>query len=761
MTEQAATPAPVPTAPAVTGPAPAATPRPPGRAAAPAARSPRRDAGARSAADHLPVARVAVDMPLAHLDRPFDYLVDATQDADARPGVRVRVRFAGRLVNGLVLDRAGASEHTGRLGFLDRVVSAEPVLSPEVAALARAVADRYAGTLSDVLRLAVPPRHARVEAQPMPVPDTGRPVTAAVPDAAGSAPAPAPAPPVTAVPSVPGEARSPSAAAPAAEQPGSGTPGPADPAAGWAPYTYGPTFLRAVGQGRPARAVWQALPGERWAERLAELALTAHRAGRGALLLVPDARDLTALDAALAAVLPAEDFVTLSADLGPAERYRRFLRIRRGAARVVAGTRGAAFAPVVDLAVVAVFDDGDESLAEPRAPYPHAREVAMLRSVAGPCALLVGGFNRTTEAALLVDSGWAQSVAAPRAVVRERMPRIEAAGDDYARGADSAAARARLTPAAFDAARASLRAGAPVLVQVPRRGYQPALACETCRRPAHCRRCAGPLGVTGASGIPACRWCGTPEARFRCPACGGERLRAVVAGARRTAEELGRAFPNVPVITSAGDAVRIEVGPEAALVIATPGAEPRPPDGYGAALLLDGNALLGRPDLRAGEETVRRWLAAAALVRPAAAGGRVVIGADMALAAVQAVIRWDPAGHADTELAARRELGFPPAVWTAAVQGAEEAVLGWLDDVGLPESAEVLGPVPLDEIGYGRRPGSGDDDGEGGPAVRALVRAPLADRHALTAALRAVAALRSARRESTPVRVRVDPLDLL
>ena len=56
--------------------------------------------------ERLPVARVAVDISLAHLDRPFDYLVPASMDATAAPGCRVRVRFAGQLVDGYLLDRA-------------------------------------------------------------------------------------------------------------------------------------------------------------------------------------------------------------------------------------------------------------------------------------------------------------------------------------------------------------------------------------------------------------------------------------------------------------------------------------------------------------------------------------------------------------------------------------------------------------------------------------------------------------------------------
>ena len=113
--------------------------------------------------ERLPVARVAVDISLAHLDRPFDYLVPASLDEAAVPGCRVRVRFAGQLIDGYLLERIPTSEHQGKLARLERVTSPEPVLTPEIFDLARAVADRYAGTLADVLRLAIPPRHATAE----------------------------------------------------------------------------------------------------------------------------------------------------------------------------------------------------------------------------------------------------------------------------------------------------------------------------------------------------------------------------------------------------------------------------------------------------------------------------------------------------------------------------------------------------------------------------------------------------------------------
>ncbi|HEU5266544.1 MAG TPA: hypothetical protein VFU35_07575, partial [Jatrophihabitans sp.] len=110
-----------------------------------------------------PVARLMVDVPLPHLDRPFDYLVPTTLDAEVQLGSRVRVRFAGRLVDAYVLERRAATDHEGGLVYVERAVGSEPVLTPETIALFRAIADRWAGNFVDVVRLGVPARHAAAE----------------------------------------------------------------------------------------------------------------------------------------------------------------------------------------------------------------------------------------------------------------------------------------------------------------------------------------------------------------------------------------------------------------------------------------------------------------------------------------------------------------------------------------------------------------------------------------------------------------------
>ena len=714
-----------------------------GRARAPRRRSP----AAQAPAAHLPVARVLVDVPLAHLDRLFDYLVPERLAESAVPGCRVRVRFAGQLVGGYLLDRVAVSEHQGRLAALERVVSPEPVLTPEIAALAREVADRYAGTMADVLRLAIPPRHAGAEKPARPraasAPGDGdapgaplpqRTATGPAAQGAGSGPvaldtASAPGPRASGTP--PGVRLEPDGEAGIAARP---APGP------WERYQAGPAFLAALADGRAPRAVWAALPGQDWPEEIARAAGTAAAAGRGALVVVPDSRDLGLVDAALARVLGPGRHACLTAGLGPAERYRRWLAVARGEIRVVAGTRAAMFAPVAGLGLVVIWDDGDDLHAEPRAPYPHAREVLALRAHRARAAALIGGFARTAEATSLVASGWARAVTAPRDVVRRFAPDVRATGDDAELARDEAARSARIPSLALRAARTALDRG-PVLVQVPRRGYLTAVACERCRAAARCGTCGGPMAVAASDTPVSCRWCGRSDAAWRCPACGHGRLRAVVTGSRRTAEELARAFPGAPVVVSAGAATIDSVPPRPALVVATPGAEPQVDGGYAAAVLLDGWVLLGRPSLAAAQEALRRWLNAAALT---AADGTVILVAEAALPVVQALIRWDPVTHAERELAEREALGFPPAVRMAAVSGSAEAVAGFLADTVLPAQAEMIGTVPA-----------------GADKVRALIRIPRPGGLALAAALRQAQAARTARKDTGQVRVQLDPADLI
>ncbi|MGG5751566.1 primosomal protein N' [Zafaria sp. Z1313] len=658
-----------------------------------------------AAARELPVARVLLETQVPHLDRYFDYLVPAELADEAQPGVRIKARFGGQELPGFIVERRAESDAGVKLQPLGRVVSPERVLEPGVLALCEAVAARYAGSVSDVVRSAVPPRMARVEKE-----DT----------------APAPPERTTAEGDAPdGTARD-----------GSG-PGP------WDAYDGGAAFLSALASGGSPRAVATVAPNTGgWPLLLATAVAACLASGRTAVVVVPDARDLARLDPVLTDLVGPDVHVRLTADDGATPRYRSFLRAARGQVRVVVGTRSAAFAPLPDLGLVVLWEDHDASHAEPRAPYHHARETLLLRAGQSGCALLIASHGRSAEAQRLVLTGWAGDISLPRPALRRAAPRVVASSDSYEQERDPLLHAARLPQAAWKAAAAALERG-PVLVQVARTGFVPTLRCQHCRTAARCGHCSGPLAMAGPGAAPGCRWCGRQALDWRCAECGSPRLRAGSVGADRTAEELGRAFPRVPVVSSTGAKPRAEVDGRPALVVSTPGVEPVCADGYAAVLLLDGDRMLSRDGLRTPEEVLQRWLAAASLARAGTDGGTVVVASAGESDPLRALVRWDPAGFAARELEERRGLGLPPAVRSAVVTGPAAAADAFIDGLALPAGARTAGPVLQDE---GRH--------------QWIVFFSYADGAAVTAALRERRAVASAQRAPV-VTVRVDPEEAL
>ncbi len=702
----------------------------------------------------LPVAAVRVVTGLPHLDREFEYAVPPQLSVAAQPGVRVKVRFAGREADGFVVERRAEPSFPGALSELTKVVGTDRVLTPEILRLAKAVAATYAGTVDDVLRLAIPKRHAAAEKRLTEASARQQSLVAA-----------------GAVSSVP-------------------VPGEASPVNPWSGYPAGPAWLRRIAAGEAPAAAWLALPGQSpdtdWPAAFAEAAAAALDGGRGVILVLPDGRDVDRVDAALTSRLGSDRHVRLTADQGPQARYTAWLKVLRGQVRCVVGNRAAAFAPVSDLGLVAWWDDGDDLHGEPRAPYPHMREVLRLRARQSRAALLVGGFAMTPQTARRVDSGDYRLVAAELLTVRQAAPTVSVAGEGADVERDGAASFAHLPPAAWRAAKAALQAG-PVLVQVPRSGYLPALSCADCRAAVRCAHCRGVMGIGARDGVLVCGWCGrdAPVAGFRCSHCDGDRLRTAVVGSSRTAEELGRAFPGVPVISSSAGEVTARVGAAPALVVATPGAEPLAESGYAAALLLDAWALVDLPSLDAGVEALRRWAGAAALVRPRAPVVLCGVPAGPPLAPVEALVRWDPAWLARRELAERVELGLPPVTRMAEVTGSRAALrraIELLDAERAPAALELeltppeLELVPLDvgapavlvrdapQVRVGDAPPAprlvierlgpvpvGDED------WRLLLRASGAGEGALLTSLGALQAIWGARKEREPLHVRVDP----
>ena len=589
-------------------------------------------------------AKVAIDSPLPQLDRLFDYSVPDHLAQVATVGVRVRVPFgkSGSLNDGFIVEFAETSDFAS--ADIAEVVSSAAVLTNSQYLFLRAVADRQAGTLSEMLKLAVPKRSVRVEKAWLSRSKSVEPTSTRELSFSGR--------PVT--------------------------------FHGRLTALAEPRLIACHFAGQTvAESQNVALQG--WIALFVSASLEQLALGKSSILVVPDFRDQHRLREALASLGLSALVTDYASDQVGSERYVSYLSCLDREAKIIIGSRGAIYAPSENVGLIAVWDDADQSLHEPTAPYIHSREVALLRQQLQSTNILFAGHSRSAEIQRLLEIGYLTDISAtfspPKIAVTEPGLRVDSTS--------------------YQAVKEALQAGGGVLVQVAATGNSVSCFCGDCSTRSQCGSCNGPLFIDDA-GTARCRWCSALNLNARCLNCGSAKLRPGAAGSTRTAAELGKAFPGVKVVEATFNKRVLDLPQSKCLVVATPGAEPVMQGGYQAVVLLDGQKLLGRDTLRAAEQAVDSWSNAVSLLAP---NGRAV-GVGLASPLGQRFALWDHGTIAREELRHRRELNFPPHHRLASVTGPRKLIDAVVRDLPQtinalkPGSIEVLGPLALDqEIG--------------------------------------------------------------
>lgn len=644
-------------------------------------------------------AQVLADISLLHVDRTFDYLIPENLASQVHVGSRVGISFGGRKATGFVAAIVDQTERPEKVTEIESVIDAIAVVKPEIFQLSRAIADRYIATQGDVLGSAVPPRQARTESKVL-----------------GHLP-------VGALPYT----------------------GDHEYHESWNFYANGNAFVSRIESRELARATCVVGPGHNPFTMISDLIVAARKAGGGVIVALPDKRDVDRFLDELSGIFEKTEIAIFGSEQKPSDRYANFLNVLRGDVQIAIGTRSVVLAPVQDLSLVIIFDDGNDAFAEQQNPAWHAREILALRSLQQETSFFAISTSRSVEIQQMLRRDWVVDLVCDRNFLRSNSPKIYATSDaDLAK--DPVARHARLPQLVFNAIRMGLKDG-PVLIQVPRRGYQLHVSCSQCRESVYCKDCHGPVSRNFENSPLVCMRCGHNHSDWKCQWCGGRNVRSTLVGDARTAEELGRAFPGVNLKTSGKNSILDSVSNEPALVISTPGAEPVVEDGYySAAIILDAELTLRRIDLRSEEEAFRRWSYVISLVRPET--GRVVIVADEGKPIIQSLIRHDAIGFAERELDLRKSAKMPPAFGIIEIRCDEGLWLAEADHLKLPDLARVLGPVKV------------QDNNPSLPNERVLITYPKSVAPEVAREIRAVLARRTATKSKGKFHAKVDPIVL-
>ena len=611
------------------------------------------------------VLRVALDVPLATL---FDYLQPSdAQQTPARPGDRVVVPFGRRERVGIVMECVAASPipHE-RLKPIVRTLEDAPRLPPDWLELMRFLSSYYQRPLGETVAGSLPPRLRSVKAlpkrRPSPSPAEGGPDEPRF--ISGNEPNPAQADAIERI--------------------------------GAALGNFKPFLLHGVtGSGKT--------------EVYLRLIARVLERGAQALVMVPEIGLTPQLEARFRHAFPRENVAILHSALEAGARTHAWLDAARGEAGIVLGTRLAALTPLPRLGLVVVDEEHDTSFKQQEGLRYSGRDAAVFRAKVAGCPVVLGTATPALETWHNCRAGRYERIDLPeRAVPGATLPRVRLV-DLRIESADHGFAHSTV-----EAIRSRLARGEQSLVFINRRGYSPALACESCGWAAGCERCTANLVLHAVGKRLRCHHCGWEEKIPRaCPTCGNPDLRPVGRGTQRVEETLTSLFPEARIARIDRDSARrrgeleqalegIRRG-EADLLVGTQLlAKGHDFPGLTLVCVLGADNSLFSTDYRAAERLFATLAQVAGRSGRREQEGEVMVQTKFPKHPLfGALVRHDYPSFAEAQLADRESAGFPPFVHEAALRAEAKQLQVSMDflrevaaSVTPPGEVSIYDPVP-------------------------------------------------------------------
>jgi primosomal protein N' (replication factor Y) len=241
----------------------------------------------------------------------------------------------------------------------------------------------------------------------------------------------------------------------------------------------------------------------------------------------------------------------LHSSLSLGQRTDEFKRIKNGDAKIVIGTRSAIFAPISNLGIIIMDEEGESSYKSDSSPRYHARDVGIQRCGHNNCVLLMASATPSLESFYFAKTNRFRLFELKNRYSDATLPEVEIIDmqREAAEGNDSLISR-KLANKMTE----TLEKKEQIILLLNRRGFTTYISCASCRQPVVCPKCNIPLTYHKKNNRYMCHYCGyTMDNNGVCPSCGSDKLRTSGVGTQRVEDEIARLFPSARVLRMDAD----------------------------------------------------------------------------------------------------------------------------------------------------------------------------------------------------------------
>ncbi|UWQ85502.1 primosomal protein N' [Leisingera caerulea] len=309
-------------------------------------------------------------------------------------------------------------------------------------------------------------------------------------------------------------------------------------------------LAEAVQSGRYGTTLLKGVTGSGKTEVYLEAVAAALRAGRQALVLLPEialtAEFLTRVEARFGAK-PAEwhSGATMT------ERRRVWKMVGQGAAQLVIGARSALFLPFRDLGLIIVDEEHDTSYKQEDGVLYNARDMAVLRAAMCSAQVVLASATPSLETWANAEAGKYKRLNLTSRFGASVLPEMRAVD----MRSEDLLPSTWISPTLKQAMKLRMERGEQSLLFLNRRGFAPVTICRACGAQVACDHCDSRMVEHRFMKRLMCHQCGeTKPVPDACPSCEVEgKMAPVGPGIERLAEEATGLFPEARIAVLSSD----------------------------------------------------------------------------------------------------------------------------------------------------------------------------------------------------------------